>query len=105
MLRQRSHHPVSLGGDGDVATDAHAVWAADPSDGPAEQAQLVAIDTALSKALERLPPHQRDAWALRELHHQSYTEIAQTTGTSISTVRGRLARARRRLPAALAAWR
>jgi len=63
------------------------------------------IDTALSRALAELPPDQRECWALRELHHRSYAEIARSTGASVTAVRGRLARARRRLPAATADWR
>ncbi len=104
-LRQRSHHPVSLSRDDNVAAHPVGVLVADPGDGPAQQAQLTAIDTALSRALHELPSDQRDVWVLRELHHHSYAEIAQTTGAPVSTVRGRLARARRGLPAALVAWR
>lgn len=105
MLRQASH-PRSLGWDG--AAEPRRAEVPSPVNrpgGPGEQAPLTAIDTALSRALHQLPPEQRTVWALRELHQQSYAEIAQSTGSSVSTVRGRLARARRHLPAALSAWR
>ena len=100
VLRQRSSRPATPTRAGRPADSADRADHADPAVGPG----LSAIDTALSRALSQLPPDQRNVWTLRELHHRSYIEIARTTGASVSTVRGRLARARRRLPAALASW-
>ncbi|WP_439657602.1 RNA polymerase sigma factor [Lentzea sp. HUAS TT2] len=61
--------------------------------------------TALSKALELLPPELRACWLLREVHGRSYDEIAEATGTTNTTVRGRIARARAQLMEVMAPWR
>ncbi|MFD3480360.1 RNA polymerase sigma factor [Streptomyces sp. NPDC058695] len=50
-------------------------------------------DDALASALATLgalEPRQRVCWILRELHGLPYEQIAQATGTSQQTVRGRL---------------
>lgn len=60
---------------------------------------------ALTVALQRLPLDQREAWILYELHDYSYEEIASHMQLSSSTVRGRLARARRTLAEEMEAWR
>lgn len=72
---------------------------------PERAAESEAATQALSKALAALPPEQRACWVLRELHGLSYAEIAQVTGMSEPTVRGRLFRARRTLMREMAAWR
>ncbi|MEO6085039.1 MAG: sigma-70 family RNA polymerase sigma factor [Umezawaea sp.] len=61
--------------------------------------------TALAKALELLPAHQRACWLLREVHGRSYDEIAETTGATNTAVRGRIARARAQLMEVMAPWR
>ncbi|GAB3536046.1 RNA polymerase sigma factor RpoE [Arthrobacter tecti] len=60
---------------------------------------------ALSQALATLPEEQRQCWALREIGEMSYSEIAAELGTSESTVRGRLTRARATLVREMEAWR
>jgi RNA polymerase sigma-70 factor (ECF subfamily) len=44
-------------------------------------------------------------WALREVGGESYTEIAERTGTTVTAVRGQLARARETLTREMEAWR
>ena len=56
----------------------------------------------LRRALEELPAEFREVTVLRELEELSYKEIAEVAGIPIGTVMSRLARARRRLQAALA---
>src|SRR4051794_10235140 len=51
----------------------------------------------LVKALQRIPPSQREALVLRELEGRSYDEIAQTLGLSTSALETLLFRARRSL--------
>ena len=60
---------------------------------------------AMWSALERLPLDQRRCWLLRETAGYSYSEIAEALGMSVSTVRGRIARARAFLITEMEAWR
>ncbi len=51
----------------------------------------------LQRALQLLPPDNREALLLAEYQGYSYDEIAKLTGVPVSTVRKRIFRARRRL--------
>jgi RNA polymerase sigma-70 factor (ECF subfamily) len=74
-------------------------WAATP-----EAALMAKADAArLQAAMMDLPPEFREALVLREIHGLGYREIAVVTGAPVGTVMSRLARARRRLLAILAA--
>jgi RNA polymerase sigma-70 factor, ECF subfamily len=72
-----------------------------PSDGhdvpvsPAQDHHLELID--LSKALQRLPPEQREVVLLIGLEQLSYGEAAKILGVPIGTVMSRLSRAREHL--------
>ncbi len=69
----------------------------------AEEDLLRRADGArLTRALEELPAEFREVVVLRELEDLSYREIADVAGIPVGTVMSRLARARRRLQAALA---
>lgn len=57
----------------------------------------------LARALESLPPRQREVLVLRELEGCSYKEIATITAIPMGTVMSTLARARQQLHAALTA--
>jgi RNA polymerase sigma-70 factor, ECF subfamily len=57
----------------------------------------------LDRALQALPVEYREALVLREIEDLSYKEIANTLDVPIGTVMSRLARARERLRARLAA--
>jgi RNA polymerase sigma-70 factor (ECF subfamily) len=80
--------------DGDVAD------AADP-----READALAIERSDRAALERLigalPTEFREVIVLREIEDLSYKEISEIVGVPIGTVMSRLARARKRLAAAL----
>lgn len=78
---------------------------ADPAADPADRAETSIRLDALSRAVERLPDDLRRTWVLRELVGHSYEEIAEVMEESTSTVRGRLARARRQLAQELEGWR
>ncbi|MCJ0702357.1 sigma-70 family RNA polymerase sigma factor [Frigoribacterium sp. CFBP9039] len=60
---------------------------------------------AMWTALDKLPLDQRRCWLLRETAEYSYAEIAEALGMSVSTVRGRIARARTFLMTEMEAWR
>jgi RNA polymerase sigma-70 factor, ECF subfamily len=55
----------------------------------------------LDRALQRLPPEQREVLLLVAVEELSYAEVAAVAGVPIGTVMSRLSRARRRLQLAL----
>lgn len=58
----------------------------------------------LAVALQTLPVGSRAAWCLREIDELSYDEIAAALELPVSTVRGRIARARHELAERMGAW-
>ena len=86
--------------------DVSEVDAAAPArDDPEHRAEVRTASEALGRALDDLPELQRRCWVLREAGQYSYDEIAQELGIPVSTVRGQLARGRRRLLEAMEEWR
>lgn len=71
---------------------------------PADQAEAAVGMQDLDGALRDLPDEQRICWVLREMHDLSYDEIARSTGQPVSTVRGRIARARKALAVRMSPW-
>ncbi|MEM0963123.1 MAG: RNA polymerase sigma factor [Bacteroidota bacterium] len=63
-----------------------------------EQADLV------SRALAELSPSYREVVVLREYQNLSYDEIAAVTKTTVSSVKSRLFKARRKIAAILRPW-
>ena len=61
---------------------------------PAESSEVNAQIQALADLLASVDPELRIVWILREIDEMSYEEIAKTLNLTVSTVRGRLARAR-----------
>ncbi|MFQ4149504.1 RNA polymerase sigma factor [Arthrobacter sp. LAPM80] len=78
---------------------------ADRKPTPEEAAVVGSARRALDKALGRLPEEQRRCWVLKEFGGQSYEDIAETLGISVTSVRGRLARARTTLVKEMEDWR
>jgi RNA polymerase sigma-70 factor (ECF subfamily) len=72
---------------------------------PEHLVEIRTANEALGRALDGLPELQRRCWVLREAGQYSYDEIAQELGIPVSTVRGQLARGRRRLLEAMEGWR
>lgn len=86
--------------------DVTEVDAAAPADtGPEHLTEVRTANEALGRALDGLPELQRRCWVLREVGQYSYDEIAQELDIPVSTVRGQLARGRRRLLEAMEDWR
>ena len=81
--------------------DGHAHPQGDPAQVVVQRAQF----EALQEALSTLPPQQRAAWTMQRIDGLSYDEIAVALGLPLSTVRGRIARARQTLAERMAAWR
>ncbi|MBO3725171.1 sigma-70 family RNA polymerase sigma factor [Actinomyces bowdenii] len=61
---------------------------------PARSSEVNAQIQALADVLSTLRPELSVVWVLREVETMSYEEIARTLNITVSTVRGRLARAR-----------
>jgi RNA polymerase sigma-70 factor (ECF subfamily) len=69
----------------------------DPREGPEMRALKSEIRRILSRAIERLEPSCRVVLLLREIGGLSMTEIAGALGLTVSAVKARLFRARRKL--------
>ncbi len=106
VLRRRSRQrtDVTRGDDFEAETQPHR-RAADQSDTPEAVATVAAQRQSLEEVLSTLPHEQQACWVLHELHDLTYPEIAYATGVPLSTVRGRIARARQNLAKGMAAWR
>ncbi|WP_298252119.1 RNA polymerase sigma factor [uncultured Arthrobacter sp.] len=72
---------------------------------PAEQVETREQMRALARLLQTVPPGPRACWLLREVHGFSYHEIAAIVQLPESTVRGRIARAKRVLAEGMSPWR
>ena len=77
-------------------------WAADTAPDPEEEQLRSADREMVRQGLEALPADYREVLVLRELEGMSYKQIARVIDAPIGTVMSRLARARKRLMAALA---
>lgn len=59
----------------------------------------------LARIVQALPDAQRAVWVMREIGGAPYAEIAEATGLTATSVRGLLARARRRVMEQMEVWR
>jgi len=84
--------------------DQSALDLASTGPGPEGRAELRAQLGDLAAALQELPVGQRAAWSMREIDGLSYEEVAVALGVPVSTVRGRIARARAELVERMASW-
>ena len=75
-----------------------------PGPGPESRVEQREQLVDLATALRALPVTQRAAWTLREIDELSYEEVAAALDLPVSTVRGRIARARRELAERMGAW-
>lgn len=70
---------------------------ASPVASPEQDSERRQLSERLWREIERLPEAQREVLLLRDWHGLSYAEIAEATGTSVTTVNSRLHDARSRL--------
>lgn len=103
ILSRRCIDRIRARHDHDDVTEVDAAAPADQ--GPDHLAEVRTANEALGRALDELPALQRRCWVLREVGQYSYEEIAQELDLPVSTVRGQLARGRRRLLEAMEGWR
>ena len=102
--RARRRTDLTSGTDADFEARSQTLDA-ERGTGPPEVAQATAQRESLDVVLADLPGDQRACWVLKELHDLTYPEIAFVTGVPVSTVRGRIARARQTLTVRMAPWR
>ncbi len=88
-LRRRKHTPVSLD---DIVSWR---WLPSRDAAPEEQTLKEEKKDEIRRLLDELPPHYRAVMVLRYWHEMSYDEIASTLGTTQSTIKSRLHRARK----------
>ncbi|MBG6218240.1 RNA polymerase sigma-70 factor (ECF subfamily) [Arthrobacter sp. CAN_A6] len=78
---------------------------AGPPMNPAQEVENRAQMQALADLLQSVSPGLRACWLLREVHGFSYGEIAAIVQLPESTIRGRIARAKRYLAEGMEPWR
>lgn len=107
LLRVRARRAVAPMADEDLddAVVPEHTTTAGRTDDPAAAAQYNAQLRGLDQVLATLPEEQRACWVLRELHELTYPEIAYAMNLPVTTVRGRLSRARQNLVKGMEAWR
>jgi RNA polymerase sigma-70 factor (ECF subfamily) len=102
-LRRRKSEPVLI--DGMDVSEQSPLHDQQRHIDPASQVELRATMDSLQPIVAELSVDQRLCWLMKDVHGLSYAEIATALDISISTVRGRLARARRHLGERMASWR
>jgi len=94
LRRQRRRPAASL----EAAMAAHgAAQAPSPAAGPEDEALRLELNLHLQEGLATLPPDQRLAVILRDVHGLSYEELAEVMHCSVGTVKSRIARGRARM--------
>ena len=88
----------------EVGEEASAIDVPDKNAMPDGLALQSELDRHIHQAIKELPEPFRTAIVLRELQGLNYEEIATLTGTTLGTVKSRIARARGRLQQALAPY-
>lgn len=98
QLRKRRHVMLSV----DEPLPPHPALHADKTDGPEPQLVQTEREAMVQSLLQTLPEDYRQTVVLRYWYEMSYEEIADVMDTSVSAIKSRLFRARRRLAEASA---
>ncbi|MGD1928136.1 MAG: sigma-70 family RNA polymerase sigma factor [Leptolyngbyaceae cyanobacterium] len=98
-LRKRKRHQSPLSLDAPkMLSDGEMEWeVASDAPNPVDTLMTQEFYAQLEQAISGLPEVFRTTIVLREIQGLSYEEIADITGTSLGTVKSRIARARHRL--------
>ena len=95
FLRHRSREVQDSAGDSESSS--FAARLADPRRGPFDGVERRERRDVLNEALKTLDPRFREAVVLRDISGFSYSEIAETLGISLGTVKSRILRGRESL--------
>ena len=79
-------------GDGEYAPQLE-----DPAEAPEAYAQRMELSALIERGIGDLPPEQRLALTLCDVHGYAYEEISEMTGMPMGTVKSRINRARAKL--------
>ena len=95
-LRNRSRNPLVLFQTirRNWEDDDRPLQFEDPATRPDDLYRKRHLREVVEDAVEKLPPHHRNVFVLRELEGKSYEEIAEITSCNLGTVKSRLNRAR-----------
>jgi len=88
LLRKRSKDKSDAGGWSDPTELPGAAHDTNPS--PEDHAIEQQRRQALLKALQRLPPEQKEVFLLKEIKDMKLQDVASITGANINTVKSRL---------------
>ena len=95
LLRREGRHRSAAGPS--FNDEEAAVSVADPTPSPQERVEEKELQQKLEEGLAALPPEYRAVLVLRELHQQSYDEIARILSLDLGTVKSRISRGRKQL--------
>ena len=95
LLRREGRHRDAAGPS--FNDDEAAVDVADPAASPHELAERSELRRQIEEGLAALSPEHREVLILREMHQQSYDEIADILSLDPGTVKSRISRARKQL--------
>ncbi|MBQ9079696.1 MAG: sigma-70 family RNA polymerase sigma factor [Clostridia bacterium] len=95
IRKRQARNTDSLTEDDDDSGGEHDI--PDTSNDPAAEYALREQIAEVRRAIDALPPDHREIIILRDINRLSYSEIADTTGLEIGTVKSRLCRAREKL--------
>ena len=95
ILRREGRHQAAAGPSLDDA--GAGVDLPDPDPTPHDLAERTELRRQIEAGLRALPPEYREVLILRELHQQSYEEIAGICRLDLGTVKSRISRGRKRL--------
>lgn len=101
ISRQAARRPVDTYNPNELPAELHT---SRPPVDPADQTIQDATIAGLNLLVSQLPEDQRACWLLADVEGMSYAEIAAIVVAPVSTVRGRIARARQRLAEGMRAW-
>lgn len=95
-LRNRARHPLVLLETLSIARPdgERALQFEDAQSRPDDMYESRVLRGVIDAAIQRLAPHHRQVFVLRELEGRPYDEIAQIAGCGVGTVKSRLNRAR-----------
>lgn len=96
VLRSRQRHPQTSIDDLPEEGE-YAPYLVDPAESPERYAERMELSQLIELGISRLPPDQRLALTLCDVHGYSYEEISAIAGMPMGTVKSRINRARGRL--------
>lgn len=96
VLRVRRRRGTESIDDSDFAQD-HNTYLIDHAERPDAYAERMELNQFIEEGIHSLPPDQRIALVLCDVHGYAYDEIAEITEMPMGTVKSRISRARARL--------